>query len=44
MSKQKKTRRNEITDVDYGVIDETINHILSEGSKLGQKVCKTRHD
>ena len=24
--------------------DETINHIISECSKLAQKECKTRHD
>ena len=28
----------------YGVRDETINHIISECSKLAQKEYKTRHD
>ena len=28
----------------YGDRDETINHILSECSKLAQKEYKTRHD
>ena len=28
----------------YSDRDETINHIISECSKLAQKVYKTRHD
>ena len=37
-------RRNKTADVGYVVIDETINHIISECSKLAQKKYKTRHD
>ena len=39
-----KIRRNKIANVGYAVTDETINHIISECSKLAQKEYKTRHD
>ena len=37
-------RRNKTANVGYVVRDETINHIISEWSKLAQKEYKTRHD
>ena len=43
MSKKKQIRRNKITNVDLVVI-ETINHIITEFSKLAQKEYKARHD
>ena len=38
-----KTQRNSKCRL-CGDRDETINHIISESSKLAQKECKTRHD
>ena len=42
--KPKSIIRNRITSIDYVVIDETINHIINECSKLAQKEYKTIHD
>ena len=39
-----KTQRNKKKCRLYGVTDETINHIISECSKLTQKEYKARHD
>ena len=45
MSNQKLTRCNKIAITDDEVTDnETINHIISEDSKLAQKEYKTIHD
>ena len=45
--KTKKTKTDKTqkkADVDYMMTDKTINHMLSEYSKLAQKEHKTRHD